>query len=155
MPSPEVTIRRAAPADLPWLAAIETASFRQPWPEDFLEAYLADRESMFLVAEVPKLAGFLIAREERYADGRRAFHVHDIAVAPAERRRGVASVLLAELIRIALAQGVSLLRLEVRRTNYGARAFYEHHGFREIGRVPRFYEDGGDAIRMERTLASG
>lgn len=148
----EVRIRPAMPSDLPGLAAIEVASFREPWPEDYLDAYLSDGESLFLVAEVPQLAGFLIAREELAPNGRWAFHVHDLAVDPLQRRRGVASTLLAELTRIALAQGVTLLRLEVRRNNRGARLFYERHGFREVGRIPRYYEDGGDAIRMERTL---
>ncbi len=151
-PRREVRIRRATPADLPRLAAIEVASFREPWPEDFLDAYLSDGESLFLVAEAPQLAGFIIAREELAPDGRRAFHVHDLAVDPPQRRHGVASALLAELTRIALPQGTNLLRLEVRLGNHGARLFYERHGFREVGRIPRFYEDGSDAIRMERTL---
>jgi len=147
-----VRIRLGQPNDLPRIAAIEGASFPAPWPEDFLDAYLTDGESIVLVAEDGQVVGFLIARDECAADGRRAFHIHDLAVDPSHRRKGVASALLAELIRIALAQGMTFLRLEVRLGNHGARVFYERHGFRETTRFPHYYEDGGAASRMERTL---
>lgn len=147
-------IRRAVPADLPLIAAIEGVSFSAPWPEDHLGAYFGDRASIVLVAEEGLIVGFLIARDEPTADGRRMLHIHDLAVAPSRRRQAVGSSLLAKLIGIARSQGIPRLRLEVRVENEGARLFYEHHGFQVVRRVARYYEDGGAALRMERHIAA-
>jgi ribosomal-protein-alanine N-acetyltransferase len=147
-------VRPATPADLPRLAAIEALSFPDPWPEDYLDAYLADGDSLFLVAEVPELAGFVIARDESAPRGGRALHIHDLAVDPRHRRRGVGTALLAAMIGIATAQGIPRLRLEVRVENVPARRFYEAHGFQVVGRANRYYPDGADALRMRLDLGT-
>ncbi len=146
-------IRRARPSDLASLVAIEEASFSLPWPADLLRAYFDDPRAVMLVAEEIEPIGFLIARDEHTTEGRRALHIHDLAVAPARRRQGVASALLASLARIAFAQGISTLQLEVRVENEGAQRFYERHGFQVTRRLVRYYEDGGAALRMELDLS--
>jgi ribosomal protein S18 acetylase RimI-like enzyme len=37
-------------------------------------------------------------------------------------------------------------------TNRAARAFYEKYGFRKLRRVPRYYENGADGLRMGKDL---
>jgi GNAT superfamily N-acetyltransferase len=61
--------------------------------------------------------------------------IQDIFVMPAWRRRGVASLLLAEAERFARDQGARHLRLGVLDRNPDARTFYERHGFREYTHV--------------------
>lgn len=75
-----------------------------------------------------------------------------IGVAPAARRTGVASALLAHLRRAAAAAGAERLLLEVSAANSGAAAFYADAGFAEIHRRPRYYRDGADAVVLELTL---
>ncbi len=144
-------VRFGRRTDLPAIAAIEAASFSYPWSSDLLAAYLDDEGTVVLVAEEGPPIGFLIACRERAADVP-VFHIHDLAVAPPHRRRGAASALLGELIRIAVAEGITILRLEVRIPNEAARRFYERHGFRATRRLGQYYEDGGDALRMELDL---
>lgn len=151
----KLRIRSARLADLPALAAIERASFPDPWPEEFLRAYLDDPHALALVAEDPQPVGFLIVRDEAAARGGRALHIHDLAVAPPCRRRGVGSALLAELVRVARCRGVARIRLEVRVTNEAARRFYEKHGFQAVRRLARYYGDGGAALQMELDLGRG
>jgi len=87
------------------------------------------------------LVGFLIAR--RMAD---EMEILNLAVEPAERRRGVAGRLLEAALERGRACGVKRIFLEVRASNAGAIAFYEHGGFVRTGRRPRYYteplEDG-------------
>jgi ribosomal-protein-alanine N-acetyltransferase len=67
-----------------------------------------------------------------------------IGVRPEQRRRGLASALLAEALR------GSRMLLEVAETNEAARAFYATAGFVEIDRRRHYYRDGSDALVLER-----
>lgn len=145
-------IRPAARTDLPAIAAIESQSFPNPWPQDSIEAYFDDDQTVILVAERPEPVAFLIARYECPPRGGAVLHIHDFAVAPAHRRQKVGSALLVELIGIARTRGIPRVGLEVREGNEGARRFYEHHGFNVVRRMARYYEDGGAALRMELDL---
>jgi GNAT superfamily N-acetyltransferase len=61
--------------------------------------------------------------------------VHDLYVKPEHRRRGVASMLMAEAERFARGEGAHVLRLGVLNGNEGARRFYTRQAFREHARV--------------------
>jgi [ribosomal protein S18]-alanine N-acetyltransferase len=71
----------------------------------------------------------------------------NIAVAPEQRRHGIAGRLLEHLFEE--ARGVLPFTLEVRVSNHGAIAMYERFGFRSAGVRPRYYHDNGeDALIM-------
>ena len=61
--------------------------------------------------------------------------IQDLYVAPPYRRRGVATLLMAEAERFARGKGALVLRLGVLDGNESARRFYEGHGFREYTHV--------------------
>lgn len=65
-------------------------------------------------------------------------NVHDLAVLPAVRGRGVGRALLEAAEAHALAHGCVKLTLEVREDNARARGLYQERGFRdfELGGVP-------------------
>lgn len=67
-----------------------------------------------------------------------------IAVDPAQRRAGVASLLLEA--GVAASGEAERMLLEVREDNEGARAFYAARGFAELDRRPRYYRDGAAAV---------
>jgi ribosomal protein S18 acetylase RimI-like enzyme len=56
-------------------------------------------------------------------------NIHDIAVLPERRRRGVASAMLAKAEDAARARGCCKLTLEVLEGNRAAQAAYAAHGF--------------------------
>lgn len=145
-------VRPARPTDLPAIAAIEARSFPDPWPEALLAGYFDDRQALILLAEEEEPLGFLIARVESPPRGGRTLHIHDLAVDPPHRRRGVGSALLAALTQAALREHISRLQLEVRVGNEAGLRFYERHGFRVTRRLAHYYEDRGAALRMERLL---
>jgi ribosomal protein S18 acetylase RimI-like enzyme len=59
-------------------------------------------------------------------------NVHDLAVVPAFRGRGVGRALLAAAEARARSRGCAKLTLEVREDNARARALYEAHGFQDF-----------------------
>jgi len=138
-------IRELGHADLPAVVAIERRSFSSPWSAGMLVLELSRPSSVALVAQQDgRITGCAIAT--RYD---RAWHLMKIAVAPEERRRGIASSLLASVLdRIGPEQPVTL---EVRPTNRAAIALYERFGFTGRGRRPGYYPDNGeDALLMWR-----
>jgi len=74
-------------------------------------------------------------------------------VRPASRQRGIGRTLLNAAVRRMLRRNAQSIRLMVHVDNRNAAAFYRRQGFRSVGRVTDYYEDGGTAIRMRLPLA--
>jgi GNAT superfamily N-acetyltransferase len=65
----------------------------------------------------------------------RALYLHDLAVAPDARRRGIGHRLIEEAKAVALAWPSQAIRLDAYDYPAGAGPFYRQCGFREVGRV--------------------
>lgn len=151
MSTQPVTIRTLGYVDLPQVISIERRAFPTPWSLAMFVLELSKPSSICLTGvEVEgsrggRLLGYAIC--SRYAD---VWHLMNIAVDPAHRRRGVGSALLRSLIERAGPQ--ESYTLEVRPSNPTAIALYERFGFRVAGTRPRYYQDTGeDAVIMWRT----
>jgi len=144
-------IRRAERADLLAIVRIENDSFPQPWPYDAFETFLG--EPGFLVAETPdsNVAGYVVS-DVTPNYGRDIGHIKDVAVHPERRGDGVGSALLGRALAVLRSNGAHSVKLEVRASNDGAKRLYRRFGFDPLRRVPRYYEDGEDAVVMVRTL---
>jgi ribosomal-protein-alanine N-acetyltransferase len=147
-----VLLRRATPMDVDAIAAIERASFSDPWTRDAF-AQLAERaarhEVSFRVAEIDgAVAGYLVgwfAADEG--------ELANVAVAAAWQGRGVASALLDELLAAAAARAVTAVYLEVRESNARAQALYATRGFEAVGRRRGYYRRPvEDALVLRRQL---
>ena len=85
-----------------------------------------------------------------------AFHsetraeIHSIAVAPADRGRGIAVLLLKRIIASLRRRGFGIISLNVRLENKAAVGLYRKLGFQRVRRVNNYYEDGAPAWRMRR-----
>ncbi len=82
-------------------------------------------------------------------------HLNLLAVDPAHRRRGVARSIMTWLEETALTAGTFIIGLELRATNQAAFTFYAALGYKELGRVPGYYQGVEHAIRMARDLRIG
>jgi len=156
-----VDIRDAERADLLAVKRIENASFPQPWPYDAFDRYL-DAPG-FLVAVEPNgsddgdgiddagVVGFVVADlVPNHGEG--LGHVKDLAVHPERRGGGVGESLLAAALGTLSAHDAASVKLEVRESNEAARSLYEKFGFGPLRRVPRYYDDGEDALILVREL---
>lgn len=136
--------------DLEAVLAIERASFSMPWSRG---AFLYEMEQnhvarCLVLREGDRLVGYICLWE--VAD---ELHVTNIAVHPADRRRGLGRMLLGRTLEDARGRSLRLVVLEVRPSNAEARALYESLGFRVVGRRRGYYYDTGeDALVMEASL---
>ena len=144
-------IRRAKPADLDALVALERASFTS----DHLSRrqyrrHLHSASAAVLAAiDATGLLGKAVVFFRRDSDIAR---LYSIAVADAARGRGLGEALLATAERTARRHGARRMRLEVRQDNGAAIRLYERRGYRRFGSYAAFYEDGADAWRYEKGL---
>ncbi len=143
-------IRALQLRDLSAIEEIERASYPTPWSRSMFAGELAKPSSICLGAFVDeRLAGSLI--DSRYVD---AWHVMNVAVAPAERRRGIASLLLGRLFDLTGDDERRGYTLEVRVSNTGAISLYERLGFESRGVRRGYYTDNReDALIMWRDPA--
>jgi [ribosomal protein S18]-alanine N-acetyltransferase len=139
-------VERAAPADAAALAAL-AAELPTPWSEAGFAGEIAAPAARIWLIRGPAGApvGYLAAH--RVLD---ELQVHSLAVAPRERRRGLGRALVEHAL--AAEPGLRAAHLEVRCNDASAQAFYAASGFRPVGRRPRFYAGGIDALTMTRTV---
>ncbi|MDQ6821035.1 MAG: ribosomal protein S18-alanine N-acetyltransferase [Actinomycetota bacterium] len=142
----EITVRPLSYSDLPQVSAIERRAFPTPWSLAMFVLELSKPSGVCLAAmEGKRTVGYLVC--SRYAD---VWHLMNIAVDPAARRRGIGSALLSEMLERAGEH--EHYTLEVRPSNSEAIALYERFGFRTAGTRRRYYRDTGeDAVIMWRT----
>jgi aminoglycoside 3-N-acetyltransferase I len=127
-----MTIRRLAPGDEGVVGAL--ATYRR-LTEDEARAFLSDEDTILLVAfEEDEPAGFVLAYvlRRRHGDARQLF-VYEVDVAPAHRRRRVATVLLRELESFAVENGIGRGFVLTDHDNVAAMALYRSVGGREEG----------------------
>ncbi|GAA3672994.1 ribosomal protein S18-alanine N-acetyltransferase [Nocardioides ginsengisoli] len=150
-----VQVGPAVADDVAEIAELELDAFPlDPWSPTLLAEAVSDR--------LPTV-GVLVARRDDGAFAGYAVisvvepdaELQRIAVPPALRRTGVARAILAATHAHAGARGASRLLLEVREDNLAAQLFYEHSGFAELGRRPRYYRDGTTALVLSAPVTMG
>ncbi|MGY1855289.1 N-acetyltransferase family protein [Modestobacter sp. SYSU DS0290] len=146
MPSEQVTVRPAEPADHPALRALagELATGVAIWrPEaaarTAAEGWVAEAcrgsgdDRALLVACDPdgRVLGFAGVAEQRHFTGQVDAYLGELVVAPAARRRGVAVQLVRAAEHWAGSRGLGRLTLETGAANAAARELYSRLGYRE------------------------
>ena len=111
-----------------------------------------------LVAELDgRLAGYIRVKPVTpLPENAHVLGIVGLAVAPGDRRRGIASALLAAAEQHARARGARKLSLRVLSTNGGAMRLYERHGFQREGTLRDEFRIGGrfvDDVLMTKHLA--
>ena len=116
------------------VAELERQNFSEPWPDIAVRGELTNKLALWLVAledgEVVGYVGSQTVLQE--AD------MMNIAVADSHRRRGIAKMLVEELIRQLDAYQ---LTLEVRASNAPAISLYEALGFQQVGLRKNYYRN--------------
>lgn len=95
---------------------------------------------------VPAMVGF-IASDQHNED--RVAWIVTIGVLPEFRRRGIGLALL-QACEAQIRQ--PRVRLNVRQNNMDAIRLYQQHGYYKVGTWPGYYQDGEDALVMEKQL---
>ena len=151
----DYTLELARVADAPRLAAMShdyvEMGLKPAWSASRITWHIRHPESVVLTARAADVvSGFAIMR---YADD--VAHLNLLAVDSTHRRRGIARRLMTWLEETAFTAGTFIIGLELRATNESAFAFYSALGYRELGRVPGYYQGVEPAIRMARDVRTG
>ncbi len=143
-------VKPIAQHDLPLVLDIERRSHSHPWTQqNFDDALAAGYLGLGLWRGDAMLgfAWFMRALDEA--------EMLDIAIAPEFRRQGHAHALLEHGYTQLTRSGCVAVYLEVRASNFEARALYASQGFAEVGLRPGYYPLGHgreDAILMKKAL---
>ncbi len=126
-----------ADADIDAIVALESESFTNPWSRQTLIWELQNSDVTLvsvLRRDDGRIAAFCVCWiifDE--------LHINTLAVAPADRRHGLATTLLRQVMAEAAAKGAQKATLEVRASNKSALALYERLGFQVAARRPGYY----------------
>lgn len=143
-------LRVARPKDLEALHRFEQLCFREhPFRRDHIAWILSHEHAVTLVQDG---AEDLTAAMMLLFEGR-ACRVLSVAVAPAARRRGIATQMMHTAEAICRDRGLSTIRLEVSTHNLAAIELYRRLGYRTDGVLYGYYSWGDDAYSMGKTLS--
>ncbi len=145
-------LRGYVPEDFETLYAIDQACYPPgiAYTKRMLREFLRLPGVDCRVAEAAgQIVGFLLAERETA----RA-HVITIDVLENHRRRGVGSELLRSVEQSLAACGVREVELETATDNHAAVAFWERHGYRRVGVLPRYYLGRHNAYFMRKRLVA-
>ncbi len=149
-PMNAMRIRDMLPEDVPAAAAIERISFSTPWSENSFYSEVYGKYSIARVAIInERIVGYIIARLI-LDEG----HLLDLAVCPEFRMRGIARMLMEDVISGLQINRCKAFFLEVRASNSVPLKLYEEAGFKVIGTRKNYYKAPvEDACIMMRDLA--
>jgi len=118
------------------------------WTPARVRRAILGRDCCVLIARREfKIAGFAIMH---FGDD--VAHLNLLAVRAEHRRQGLGRQLVVWLSATAVAAGVFRIDLELRETNFAARAFYQSLGFQSLDVVRGYYQGLEPALRMSRRL---
>ncbi len=150
--------RPATEDDLDQIVAIDKTANSPPWSRPAFQSELEKKQTHFWVVTEDEDDDQILAYAVVAAPAEQA-HLQTFAVHPSQRRRGLGSYLMRQLIAFLMRQKVDSLVLEVRRGNAAAIQLYQSLGFVVIHTMKSFYPDGEDAFSMiylmERNKLSG
>jgi len=146
-----VSFRAAVLDDVDALYALEQECFDSDRlnKRSFRRWIQTDHGELWVAACQAKIVGYGLLWCHR---GTRLARLYSLAVAPTLRRQGIGGRLLKLLEAIAARQGRLFMRLEVAKDNHPAIELYRHQDYRVFGEYVNYYEDHGDALRMQKTI---
>ena len=152
--APRIT-RLATADDIPALVRLENQSF----PTDRLSQrnfrYMLSKGNGVTLVETDRegeIRGYALVLFHR---GTPLARLYSIAVAPRWRGKGIGRVLMKAAEDAARERDAAYMRLEVRADDIETQDFYKRLGYRPFGYHSHYYEDQGDALRMDKVIAPG
>ena len=141
-----LAVRPATAGDVSATFALAQARpYTAKWTAAALAAEVSRSDSLFLVAERGEMRGYVLARVVE-----RDCRLLDLATA--SDGGGCGRTLLSALMLAAKSRDCRKVSLEASAANERALAFYAKAGAKVVGRRPKFYYDGSDAVLMDLDL---
>lgn len=144
-------IRDATLHDLSALQALEESSFRYDRISPRQMRHLLTRANATLLLEESDghLRGALVILWREKAKTAR---IYSLAVDASARGKGIGAALLREAEKRIHSRPCQLARAEIRTDNQPSLSLFRASGWRITATLPHYYEDGTDAVRVEKRL---
>jgi len=144
-------IKKASEENLPALAAIENACFKvEVFSRRRIRYLLSRSKSIFLVAlDKEKVVGYIVVLLRKHLGLARGY---SLCIHPDYRRLGVGGKLLEKAEELLMDMGYRKITLEVGIDNTPALNLYIGKGYSVDKLLPKYYEDGGDALHLVKRL---
>lgn len=142
-------VRKFLPADLEQVFFLASDNLQERYSPNFIIDLFSYWPEGFLVLEnngriESFIAGVPINRHHR--------RILMLVTHKDSRRKGYATILLREFIRLCALEGVRLITLEVRTSNVGAINLYRKMGFEVVKKIENYYRNGEPAYLMQLLL---
>lgn len=141
-----------AERDLPYVCAIERASFPNPWHEMTFIGEIHNKSISFPYVIVHKIEkkviGYVI-----FWHIKEAVQISNIAIHPDFRRKGIGEAIIRQVLAQVKSEGAKSISLEVRPSNFAALNLYKKLGFEIFGIRKDYYHNPKEhALIMGRRL---
>ena len=134
------------PSDCEEIKDILELEFDKFWKPSILESELKSEYSKYIVVKengkILGFAGIIITPVD--------VEITNIVTKITERKKGIGTLLLDRLIKIAKETGRDTISLEVNELNKSAINLYEKAGFTKVGNRKKYYNGKYDAIIMTK-----
>lgn len=141
-----MTIRTAHLTDIPVLEKLEQLCNPAPWSTAQLTTSISAPQPVWVV-DLPEHGIVAMLVWQKIPN---EAEIHLLDTHPAHRRQGYAQQLLNHLFHSVQTETISRILLEVRTNNIGAIELYKRNGFESCGLRKGYYQNGEDAIIMEK-----
>lgn len=147
-----VRVRRAENSDLNDLVILEDRTFDSDrMTRDQYRRHLDSDTALVLVASANHRR-FLGTAVVFFRKGSKVARLYSLASQPESRGKGVGTALIEATEKAARRRRCKALRLEVRTDSAAAISLYERLGYRRLGLLKAYYQDGADGWRYEKVL---
>ena len=113
-------------------------------PSLFNYFYETFPHGLWVAEKLHKIVGFIVVAKT----GCETARILMLAISEKNRRQGIGSALLKNVLKEISTINIKHVELEVRKNNTRAIRFYQNHSFQVINVVAKFYQNGEDAYIM-------
>ena len=148
--SMDIRVRAAKLSDVPAMLALEALFPSDRMSMRSIRRFVTSASARVFVATDSKtlLGNLVLLLRARSTKGR----IYSVVVSPQARGLGIGNRLVEAAERAAQRERRSAVTLEVRADNAVARALYAKRGYIEEQRLPSFYDDGADGLKLIRNF---
>jgi len=146
-----LNFRPAVDEDLPVLLDIEQRCFTTDRlnRRSFRHWIHSDHGNLLVMEAAQAVIGYGLVWCHR---GTGLARLYSLAIDPAWQGKGLSHPLLDQLEQTTAELGYLFMRLEVSKQNAAAIQLYQKRGYRVFGEYHDYYDDHGDALRMQKTI---
>ena len=124
--------------------AIEARCFADPWSREMIASEIEHPGGAYFAACHGKTLVGYAGMMQILDEG----HIHNVAVTPAYRKKGIGRALIQAMIKHARENEINCLLLEVRAGNEAAISLYQGLGFKNLATRPNYYRNPCEDARV-------